>query len=91
MLTLNDLIGKTVLLSPKQKFDAGGGIYAVKLHSAEVGGIWVEHPALSKIVADAVHKTVEELPDDPVFFFPYSEIDHLVAYSTRIDEKTLGL
>jgi hypothetical protein len=91
LLSLNDLIGKTVIISPKQKFRPEADLYAVTLHGVEVGGIWVEHPVLSGVVAASVHKTVEELPNDPVFFFPYSEIEHLVAFSPRIDPKALGL
>jgi len=91
MLTLNDLVGTKVILCPKQKFQANTNLYAVTLHGVEVGGLWIEHPALSEIVAHSVHKTVEELPKDPVFFFPYSEIEHLSAFSTRIDPKSLGL
>jgi len=92
MLSLNDLVGKMIVMCPKKPFrDANTILYAVKLHAVESGGIWVEHPVLSEIVAQAVHKTVKELPNDPVFFFPYSEIEHLVAYSTRLDPEAFGL
>ena len=91
MLSLNDLIGSKIIMCPKQKFQPQTNLYAVTLRGVENGGIWIQHSVLSRIVAESVDKSVSDLPKDPVFFFPYSEIEHLVAFSTRLDPLALGL
>lgn len=94
MINLNDLIGKKVLFVSKQRFhpeDKEGSPYLVKLHGVEAGGVWIEHATLTAIVAASLGKKPEDLLNDTVFFFPYSEIRHIVSFSTRLDLESLGL
>lgn len=93
MPSLDELVSQKVILCPKSKFQPNDScsLYLVTLRAVEAGGVWIEHSTLTQIVAQAVGKKPNELPRDPVFFLPYSEISHIVTFSVRIDEETLGL
>jgi len=92
MPSLDELIGQKIVLVPKKKFHPQDiQPYVVTLRAVESGGLWIQHPTLSQVIADAFKKKVEDLPQDPVFFLPYSEIWHIVAFAVRLDEKSLGV
>jgi hypothetical protein len=93
MFTLSDCVGETIFLRPKVKFrpEDRSGLYAVILHGVESGGIWVEHPTLTEIVASSVGKKPSDFPKQTLFFFPYSEIEHIVNFATKLDPESLGL
>jgi hypothetical protein len=93
MISLNELVGEKIIFRPKQRFQPSDsdGPYIVTLQGVEAGGVWIEHPALTAIVAASVGKKANDLVTGIVFFFPYSEI-HSIAYSlTRLDPEALGL
>ena len=87
MVRLEDLIGKKVLFVPKVPFREGeksGTSYTVTLHGVEMGGVWIQSKALTRLVGDLAPKQ-----KSPVFFVPYGEIQFLIAYSLNLDEQSL--
>ncbi len=92
MPSLEELIGQKIVFVPKTKFHPEDTQpYVVTLRGVESGGLWIQHPTLSRVIADTLKMKAEDLPEDPVFFLPYSEIWHIVAFSARLEEKSLGL
>lgn len=88
MLRLDDLIGKKIMICPKKQFrdaDSNGTVYTVTLHGVEVSGVWIESPALTKIA-----KGFAPQQKKPIFFVPHAQIEFLLAFSLRLDEKALG-
>ena len=88
MLRLDDLIGKKIMVCPKNKFcdaDSDGTVYTVKLHGVEASGVWIESPDLTRIA-----KGFAPQQKKPVFFVPHAQIEFLLAFSLRLDEKSLG-
>jgi hypothetical protein len=92
-MNLSELIGQKIIFFPKNKFapQDEDGKYVAILRGVEAGGIWIEHPTLTGLVASSIGKKPEELTKDAVFFFPYSQITWVVSFSTRLDLKSLGL
>ena len=55
MPSLNELIGQNIVFCPKTKFHPNDTRpYVVILRAVESGGVWIQHPKLSRIVAEAL-------------------------------------
>jgi hypothetical protein len=88
MLRLKDLIGKTVIVTLRDSEKDGG--YDAVLHGVETGGLWLEIEEFENL------HTPKQLPNSrppekPVTFVPYAQILFLIASSTVLDEKSLGV
>ncbi|MGH9605396.1 MAG: hypothetical protein ACRD3N_06810 [Terracidiphilus sp.] len=82
MVRLEDLVGKEVTLALIDSEEAG---YDVVLHGVENGGIWSESNELEQRIGHRRGKSVGLKPaKKAVFFYPYSQIFFLVAYSTEL-------
>lgn len=82
MVRLDDLVGKRVLLA---LVNSEVPSYDIILHGVENGGIWVEGKALESLLGHVAGKPRGRKPSTkPVFFYPYSQIALLIAYSTEL-------
>jgi hypothetical protein len=83
MVRLDDLIGKEIIFVPKvplKEKDRPSTPYKVKLHGVETGGIWIESKFLTKLSTGLVPAS-----QSPVFFYPFSAIEFVVAASVKLD------
>jgi hypothetical protein len=82
MVRLDDLIGKKVTLA---LVGSEAGSYDVTLHGVESGGLWIESADLEKLLCHRKGYAVGLAPAlKPVFFYPYSQIALLIAYTTEL-------
>jgi hypothetical protein len=90
MIRLEELIGEKIAVRSKRKFheEDTGTLNIAVLRGVESGGIWLEHKSLVKTVADGVGVSADRFQKQPVFFFPYSELDFLTVFSAVLDENT---
>jgi hypothetical protein len=96
MSSLEESIGKPILIAPKIPFgkdDGRGSIYIPTLRGVDAGGVWIEHDALSEKLFSLLRPADDfsRLDAKPIFFLPYSEIYWIAEFSIPLDEKTLGL
>lgn len=96
MVSLDDYIGKKIILCSLVTFDAAhkpGTIYEVTLHGVEAGGIWIESEILTDGLKTVLARRGSSLSDEkmPAYFVPYAQIVYIFAGATRIDEDKLGL
>ncbi len=89
MQSLNDLIGKPILL---MLIDSNVHQHDITLHGVETGGIWIESEYLEDVMGFRSSKAESVLLPSfkPVFFIPFGRIKVLVASSTELDEGAFG-
>lgn len=81
-MTLDDLVGKKVWVMMR---DSEVGLYRIVLRGIETGGLWFEGKELDKLAQGFVPKTKEgQPPQRAIFFFPFAQIEFLMASSTKI-------
>jgi hypothetical protein len=88
MLRLEDLIGKKITLA---LINSEKGVYTIKLHGSEIGGIWVESQDMENRLSrmpDYLASPSTQPAQKPVFFIPYAQIAFLIASSVKLDETS---
>lgn len=91
MIRLDELVGEKIVVRSKRKFNEAdtGTVNVAVLRGVESGGIWLEHKSLVKSVAEGLGVSADLFQKQPIFFFPYSELDFLTVFSTVLNEDTL--
>jgi hypothetical protein len=89
MLRLKDLIGKTVIVTLLNSEKEGG--YDAVLHGVETGGLWLEIEEFENYHTPNKKRPSSRPHEKPVTFVPYTQIFFLIASSTVLDEKSLGV
>lgn len=86
MLRLDDLIGQKIIIALVNSKNHAG--YDVILHGVEGGGLWIESSELargSEVLLPQQKKG--QPPQKAVFFFPYAQIQVLIAPATDLESR----